>query len=284
MSFGALPPSARMSTSVARRYSPQAGGGDRAAVWGTISGTAATAPGAIGEITAPAPGGLRFFLHLTFATRKTLNRLPSRNASKVLISATRPGREPRRGPRRPCFTSLSIYFSPMFFKTGKSSKEVGFLSTEMGPIIEQCRKQNALWFALAEDINRSAQATLTKYQIGPGEISGQHLFGLLLLIRSLSNFQGGLLMAERGMVVEARTLFRCCFENAFWLGALLKDGDDFIHDIMGDEVASTKSKVNWLIRDPSRLEFSGPNARARLQARVNEMEKEWGGQGLQSEP
>ena len=109
----------------------------------------------------------------------------------------------------------------MFFKTGKSSKEVGFLSPEMEPFVAQCRKQNALWFALAEDINRTAQATLTTYQIGP-EISAQHLFGLLLLIRTLSNFQGGLLMAERGMVVEVRTLFRCCFENAFWLGALLK--------------------------------------------------------------
>ena len=164
----------------------------------------------------------------------------------------------------------------MFFKTGKSSNEIGFLSPDMEPIIEQCRKQNALWFTLAEDINRSAQAIMTSYQIGPGETSGQHLFGLLLLIRSLSNFQGGLLMAERGMVVEARTLFRCCFENAFWLGALLKDGDDFINDIMGDEVASTKSKANWLMRDPSRLEFSGPNAPARLQARVAQMEKEWG--------
>lgn len=120
-------------------------------------------------------------------------------------------------------------------------------------------EQNALWFALAEDINRTAQATLTTYQIGP-EISAQHLFGLLLLIRTLSNFQGGLLMAERGMVVEARTLFRCCFENAFWLGALLKDGDKFISDIMGDEVASTKSKARWVMGDPSLLDFSGPNA------------------------
>jgi hypothetical protein len=164
----------------------------------------------------------------------------------------------------------------MFFKTGKSSKEVGFLSADMEPIVAQCRKQNALWFTLAEDINRTAQATLTKYQIGPGEISGQHLFGSLLLIRTLSNFQGGLLMVERGMVVEARTLFRCCFENAFWLGALLKDGDKFIDDIMGDEVANTKSKARWVIRDPSRLEFSGPNAVSRLQARVDEMEKAWG--------
>ena len=60
----------------------------------------------------------------------------------------------------------------MFFKTGKSSKEVGFLSPEMEPFVAQCRKQNALWFALAEDINRTAQATLTTYQIGP-EISAQ---------------------------------------------------------------------------------------------------------------
>jgi Family of unknown function (DUF5677) len=163
----------------------------------------------------------------------------------------------------------------MFFKTGQSPTEVGFLSPEMEPMVAQCRKQNAIWFALAEDINRTAQATLTKYQIGP-EISAQHLFGFLLLIRTLSNFQGGLLMAERGMVVEARTLFRCCFENVFWLGALLKDGDQFISDIMGDEVASTKSKARWVMQDPSRLEFSGPNAVARLQARVDEMEKAWG--------
>jgi hypothetical protein len=163
----------------------------------------------------------------------------------------------------------------MYFKIGKSSKEVGFLSPEIEPIVAQCRQQNAIWFTLAEDINRTAQATLRTHQIG-AEISAQHLFGLLLLIRTLSNFQGGLLMAERGMVVEARTLFRCCFENAFWLGALLKDADKFISDIMGDEVASTKSKARWLMRDPSRLDFSGPNAAGRLQARVDEMEKQWG--------
>ena len=104
----------------------------------------------------------------------------------------------------------------MLFKTGRSSKEVGFLSPETQATIAQCRQQSAIWFALAEDVNRSAQATMANYQIGPdGNISTQHLFGLLLLIRSLSNFQGSLMMAERGMVVEARTLFRSCFENAF---------------------------------------------------------------------
>jgi len=162
----------------------------------------------------------------------------------------------------------------MFLKTGKSAKEIGFLSPEIEPVAAQCRKQNAIWFALAEDINRTAQATLAEYRFGR-EISAQHLFGLLLLIRTLSNFQGGLLMAERGMAVEARTLFRSCFESAFWLGALLRDGDNFINGIMGDEVASTKSKAKWLVSDLSRLELSGPNVAARLQARVGEMEKAW---------
>jgi hypothetical protein len=163
----------------------------------------------------------------------------------------------------------------MLFKTAQSTREVGFLSPEVEPMVRECRKQNALWFTLAEDINRTAQATLTNYWV-PSEITLQHLLAVLLLIRTLSNFQGGLLMAERGMVVEARTLFRSCFENACWIAALLKDGDQFIADIMGDEVASTKSKARWLLSDPSRLDFSGPNAAARLRARVEEMEKEWG--------
>lgn len=171
----------------------------------------------------------------------------------------------------------------MLFNTSKSIRDVGFLSPEVEPLIADCRKQSALWFALAEDINRSAQSALTGYQIGEG-ITLQHLLTVLLLIRTLSNFQGGLLMAERGMVVEARTLFRCCFENAFWLGALLKDADNFIADIMGDEVASLKSKARWIMRDPSRLDFSGPNAPARLKARLEEMEREHGkvkAQGLE---
>ena len=45
---------------------------------------------------------------------------------------------------------------------------------------------------------------------------------------------------------------------------------------MGDEAANTMSKAKWIMRDPSRLKFSGPNAPGRLQARIDEMEKEWG--------
>jgi len=85
----------------------------------------------------------------------------------------------------------------MVFNKSQSPKEVGFLSPELGPMIAECRKQNALWFALADDINHTAQATLTAYKIGP-EITFQHFLGVLLLIRTLSNFQGGLLMADVG--------------------------------------------------------------------------------------
>jgi hypothetical protein len=162
------------------------------------------------------------------------------------------------------------------FETGKSPTEVGFLSPDIAGIIAEHRERHAVWFALAEDLNRTGQGTLAGVQIGPKEIPAQRLFGILLLIRTLSNFQGGLLMAERSMVVEARTLFRCCFENAFWIAALLKDGDRFIAEIMDDERASTRSKATWILKESARLDFSGPNAAARLRAYVEAMDKQWG--------
>jgi hypothetical protein len=162
------------------------------------------------------------------------------------------------------------------FETGKSVPEVGFLSPDIAPKIAEHRKRHAIWFALAEDLNRTGQSTLANFKIGPNGVLAQHLFGILFLIRTLSNFQGGLIMAERGMVIEARTLFRSCFENAFCMAALLKDGDIFIAEMMDDERASTRSKARWLLNEPSRLDFSGPNAAARLQAYVDTMDKQWG--------
>ena len=43
--------------------------------------------------------------------------------------------------------------------------------------------------------------------------------GVRLLIRTMSNFQGSLILIERGMEVEALTLVRNRYENGFWIGA-----------------------------------------------------------------
>ncbi len=162
------------------------------------------------------------------------------------------------------------------FRQGTSVNETGFLSPDVAPIVSKIREQNAVWFRVAEDINRTCQSVLVGYKWENGSILAQRLFCILLFIRSLSNYQGAILMAERGMVVEARMLVRSCFENAFCLGTLLKEGDAFLDTMVQDENASRKSKAKWILKDPSRLDFSGVGATEKLRSTLNEMENKLG--------
>jgi hypothetical protein len=64
------------------------------------------------------------------------------------------------------------------------------------------------------------------------------LYGLALLCRSISNFEGGLTMARLDQAVESRTLVRCCFENLFLVDQLLKHGAGFVKTVRSHEAAS----------------------------------------------
>jgi len=118
----------------------------------------------------------------------------------------------------------------MKFNTSNTFKEVGFLSPEIKPIIADLRKLHATWFVFAEDVNRTGQRILGGFQPS-GSAAVRDVVAIALLMRTLSNFQGTILMAERGMVVEAGTLARCCFENAVFVGALRNEGDKFLAEV-----------------------------------------------------
>jgi hypothetical protein len=49
----------------------------------------------------------------------------------------------------------------------------------------------------------------------------------LLLCRTISNFEGMVLLEKHRLVVEARTLARCCVENLFLAAGLHEEGDAF---------------------------------------------------------
>ncbi|HXJ92035.1 MAG TPA: DUF5677 domain-containing protein, partial [Terriglobia bacterium] len=59
-----------------------------------------------------------------------------------------------------------------------------------------------------------------------------------LFIRTMSNFQGSVLLAERGMVVEAQTLVRSCYENSFWIGAFFCSPTEALEAFQLDETKS----------------------------------------------
>jgi hypothetical protein len=69
------------------------------------------------------------------------------------------------------------------------------------------------------DLNSIAQQLLREFQ-GKDD---QTLWAALLFVRGLSSFQAAIMLAERGMVQDARTIVRSCFETVFCFGALDKD-------------------------------------------------------------
>jgi hypothetical protein len=85
------------------------------------------------------------------------------------------------------------------------------------------------------------------------------IVSLALLCRTTSNFKGAMLMVREGLVVEAQTLTRCCYENLIWIAALRERGSQFVKDMLNDEAASRKSVGQATLKLSSR---SGANSEA----------------------
>lgn len=115
----------------------------------------------------------------------------------------------------------------------------GFLSADISTWIEKHRKENREWFELASDLNRVAHQQLALLEI-PSE-DNKAFTAALLFIRGLSNFQGAILTAEKGMTVETGTLARSCFETVFYLGALSRS-PEFIKTLIADD-ADRRGKI-----------------------------------------
>lgn len=102
-----------------------------------------------------------------------------------------------------------------------SIDEAGYLSEQINEWIEKHRKENLSWFDLCEKINKFSHNTM--FTIGVDNKCLSELIAAPLYVRAISNFQGVIIMAERGMANEARSLSRCLLENMFAIVAIEKD-------------------------------------------------------------
>ena len=107
-----------------------------------------------------------------------------------------------------------------------------------------------------------------------GSAAVRDVVAIALLMRTLSNFQGTILMAERGMVVEAGALARCCFENAVFVGALRNEGDKFLAEVQMTDRYSVKTMARWLVQVPDRLQHAPQGAKRRLEGLINEIRQQ----------
>lgn len=156
-----------------------------------------------------------------------------------------------------------------------SIKDQGFLSPDIGRFIEKYRQDNRAAFDLADALNRTAQRLLLGAEVKmEGESFSEKNLAQLLFVRALSNFQGAILMAERGAVVEARTLARTCLETAFALVAAVKMDSAFIDRMVANDMGSKSKGANWLLNRADHADFLQPESKAGLEAFVGRLKAE----------
>jgi len=130
----------------------------------------------------------------------------------------------------------------------------GFLSPEIKDWIRVHRADNNEWFEFSDALSRSSQKILTGMSIRiPDSGDDSEVLAMMLFTRALSNFQGSVLMAERGMIIEARTLTRSCLESMFCLVTMVNRKDLFAKEFKQDTLHSKNWRAKMALKDPADL-------------------------------
>lgn len=87
----------------------------------------------------------------------------------------------------------------------------GFLSPEIEKYREEIRAKNQLSFKLVEDLNGFCQQT--KYRLKIHNRNGQQIFAGCLLIKLLNDVQAAVILFEKGLVSQGRSLLRVGLES-----------------------------------------------------------------------
>lgn len=151
----------------------------------------------------------------------------------------------------------------------------GFLSPEIAQWVARHRVENADAFALAHDLNSAVQGLMlsTKVEMSSAVLDARGL-ALLLLVRVMSNFQGTILMAERGMIVEARTLARTCLESTFALAAGTNDQGPFVEKMVSHAMDHRTKAARWMLGREDFADFLKEDGQTKLREFVARVDSE----------
>jgi hypothetical protein len=133
----------------------------------------------------------------------------------------------------------------------------GFLSAHVERQKEDLRRAHHERFDLADRVSDLAQRLLP--HVATVTRSRQNLFACAFFVRGVQILQGAIIMAERGMVTEARILLRSALETLFFLGATLKQ-DEFGERMGRDHIARMEKLVNAHARLSPNREPSDDNS------------------------
>ena len=114
----------------------------------------------------------------------------------------------------------------------------------------------AAWTALAEklgtagmEIFRTAEAAITSKGF-----SDEKVLALTLFARSVSNLKGVLVLLRARRIVEARTITRCSLENLYWTVAITERGENFVRQMLHDEMSRRKARGQFIFQSELELD------------------------------
>jgi len=129
------------------------------------------------------------------------------------------------------------------------------------------------WLKFAENLPQVGYAIFndTELPITERGAADPSVLVVTLLARSISNFNGVLALIRAGLVVEARTLVRCIFENLFCVGGLVTEGEAFVQEMFHDELTSRRLRGKIILDRPmENKEFEG-----RLRSHIEQMNERY---------
>jgi hypothetical protein len=130
-------------------------------------------------------------------------------------------------------------------------------------------KLKAKWLDFAERLHPVGMGIFgtTPVKITEQGTADIRIVGLMLLARTLSNLRAAIALTEGGFIVEAKVIARCCFENSYWVGALVKEGDKFRTSMVQHEMRHKRMRAQTI--------FSTTATKRSLEGEISDKLRQW---------
>ena len=126
--------------------------------------------------------------------------------------------------------------------------EIGFVSDDVTEIVPDIRAANAAWFALADDTNAALMEAANHGQTNVREnLWAVGSIAVRILMRTCGAMQALIILAERGMLTESRTMARNILENSICIAALHDESEKFTKILQDDSNASQQRQRNFIL-------------------------------------
>lgn len=149
----------------------------------------------------------------------------------------------------------------------------GFLAPSAERFRDHFKSAMAHWFSVAERLNALGQRMYVECSdLLPGKpLIDPTSLALQMMPRCLNAFQATIILAERGMGIEAQTHVRNLFETAFWMGYVGRKPSSAIPQLRRDTLTGEISLFEASLRHLKAIDVE---TRAEIVQKISEMKIE----------